>query len=103
MDGAASTLIGGSKLLKYGFPSTDLPKVLELLKVHEPNKARRDKWLRELCGRTCEYVWEWWPDIRRVAAFLEERRTLDRAGIYEAYDLIEGDIGAYALIEPEEV
>lgn len=93
MEHAASFLFGCVGLLKYGYPSKDLRDAVALLKVYESNTARRNKWLRELCGRTCKYVWEWWPDIKRVAAFLQERRTLDRDGINEAYELIEGKEG----------
>jgi hypothetical protein len=88
MDGAASFIFTCAGMLKYGFPSTDLQGTVDLLKVYEPNTARRNKWLRKLCQRTCQHVWDWWPDIRSVAALLQERRTLDRDGIFELYDLI---------------
>jgi len=88
MEGSASLIFREAEMLKYGFPSTDLQKVVALLAIYEPNQDRRDRWFRELCDRTCRLVWECWSAIQTVAAVLQEKRTVDREGIEEIHAML---------------
>lgn len=86
---SGSSIIISSRLDEVSETDADFRNALAVLEIYEPDAVKRNKWLFDLWERTFRLVGEWRDEIRRVASFLAERRTLDRDGIFEAYELIE--------------
>jgi len=67
----------------------DFGRAIRFLSAFEDDERLREEWLLRLWCRSIRFINKHWEEIERFAKILQERRTLDRNGIFEVFELIE--------------